>query len=98
MAIEVRTIAHTTADFFAHSNYIELALIELGERDVFPHTGRRTQLQIEGVRNAVYPLVTGTFGGVDFLHSVVGEGKATSQVSSICKHLQYSSLRQNDPE
>ncbi|KAH8174526.1 heterokaryon incompatibility protein het-C domain-containing protein [Sarocladium implicatum] len=64
---------HCLEDFFAHSNYIELALIELGERDVFPHTGRRTQMQIEGVRNAVYPLVTGTFGGVDFLHSVVGE-------------------------
>lgn len=31
-------------------------------------------MEIEGVRNAVFPLVTGTFGGVDFLHSVVGEG------------------------
>lgn len=46
----------------------------MGERDVFPHVGRRTQLEIEGARNAVYPIVTGTFGGVDFLHSVVGEG------------------------
>ncbi|KAL2211684.1 Het-C-domain-containing protein [Sarocladium strictum] len=64
---------HCLEDFFAHSNYIELALTELGERDIFPHTGRRTQMQIEGVRNAVYPVVTGTFGGVDFLHSVVGE-------------------------
>lgn len=57
----------------AHSNYTELALIELGERDVFAHVGRRTQMEIEGVRYPVYPIVTGTFGGVDFLHSVCGE-------------------------
>lgn len=61
-------------DFFAHSNYCELALIELGERDVFPHVGRDTQVEIEGARRPVYPIVTGTFGGVDFLHSVTGEG------------------------
>ncbi|KAF7532790.1 hypothetical protein G7Z17_g13597 [Cylindrodendrum hubeiense] len=64
---------HCLEDFFAHSNYCELALIELGERDVFPHVGRDTQIEIEGARRAVYPIVTGTFGGVDFLHSVTGE-------------------------
>lgn len=62
------------ADFFAHSNYCELALIEMGERDVFPHVGRNTKMEIEGARDSVYPIVTGTFGGVDFLHSVTGEG------------------------
>lgn len=62
-------------DFLAHSNYTELALIELGERDIFPHVGSNTRMQIEGARNAVYPCVTGTFGGVDFLHSVTGEGE-----------------------
>lgn len=65
----------TMPDFFAHSNYTELALIEMGERDVFPHCGQDTRVQLEGARNAVYPIVTGTFGGVDFLHSVVGEGR-----------------------
>ncbi|KAF7546143.1 hypothetical protein G7046_g9393 [Stylonectria norvegica] len=64
---------HCLEDFFAHSNYLELALIEMGERDVFPHVGRRTQIEIEGARQPVYPIVTGTFGGVDFLHSVTGE-------------------------
>ncbi|KPM37148.1 hypothetical protein AK830_g9420 [Neonectria ditissima] len=64
---------HCLEDFFAHSNYCELALIELGERDVFPHVGRDTQIEIEGARQPVYPIVTGTFGGVDFLHSVTGE-------------------------
>ncbi|KAJ8124445.1 hypothetical protein O1611_g9195 [Lasiodiplodia mahajangana] len=64
---------HCLEDFLAHSNYTELALIEMGERDVFPHVGSRTQLQIPGARHEVWPLVTGTFGGVDFLHSVTGE-------------------------
>ncbi|GAB1311042.1 Heterokaryon incompatibility protein Het-C [Madurella fahalii] len=64
---------HCLEDYFAHSNYVELALIELGERDVFPHVGRYTKLRIPGARREVYPIVTGTFGGVDFLHSVTGE-------------------------
>ncbi|KAK9775469.1 putative Heterokaryon incompatibility protein Het-C-domain-containing protein [Seiridium cardinale] len=64
---------HACEDYLAHSNYTELALIELGERDVFPHVGRNTRVQIEGARHEVYPIVTGTFGGVDFLHSVTGE-------------------------
>ncbi|KAI1158492.1 NIMA-interacting protein tinc [Nemania serpens] len=64
---------HCLEDFLAHSNYVELALIEMGERDIFPHVGSRTQLQIPGARHEVWPLVTGTFGGVDFLHSVTGE-------------------------
>lgn len=67
------TGCHCLEDFSAHSNYTELALMELGERDIFPHVGRRTQMQVRGARNPVYPIVTGTFGGVDFLHSVMGE-------------------------
>ncbi|KAF3057170.1 putative nima-interacting protein [Daldinia childiae] len=64
---------HCLEDFLAHSNYTELALIELGERDIFPHVGRDTKIQIPGARHDVYPCITGTFGGVDFLHSVTGE-------------------------
>ncbi|KAJ5108750.1 hypothetical protein N7456_005425 [Penicillium angulare] len=64
---------HCLEDYAAHSNYTELSLIELGERDVFPHVGRETMLEIEGVSDYVYPIVTGTFGGVDFFHSVLGE-------------------------
>ena len=45
----------------------------MGERDIFPHVGRRTQIRLQGARGEVYPLITGTFGGVDFLHSVMGE-------------------------
>ncbi|KAK4626414.1 hypothetical protein CLAFUW4_04394 [Fulvia fulva] len=67
------TGCHCLEDYSAHSNYTELALIELGERNVFPHVGRDTQVRLQGARQPVYPIVTGTFGGVDFLHSVMGE-------------------------
>jgi hypothetical protein len=62
---------HTLEDFGAHTNYTELALREMGFTNVFAHTGTATQMNIRGKH--VYPLVTGTFGGVDFLHSVLGE-------------------------
>lgn len=62
---------HCLEDFSAHSNYCELALLELGYRDVFPHCGARAQISLRG--RSVYPIVTGTFGAVDFLHSVLGE-------------------------
>jgi hypothetical protein len=62
---------HCLEDFGAHTNYCELALRELGFHEVFPHTGTATEINIRGRR--IFPLVTGTFGGVDFLHSVLGE-------------------------
>ncbi|KAH7321211.1 heterokaryon incompatibility Het-C [Stachybotrys elegans] len=62
---------HCLEDFTAHSNYCELALRELGHHTVFPHCGSQTEITIRGKR--IYPLVTGTFGAVDFLHSVIGE-------------------------
>ncbi|EHA47580.1 HET-C protein [Pyricularia oryzae 70-15] len=62
---------HCMEDFSAHSNYCELALRELGNHDVYPHCGTSTEINLNGRR--VYPLVTGTFGAVDFLHSVIGE-------------------------
>lgn len=64
---------HCLEDYAAHSNYTELSLIEMGERDVFPHVGRNTMIELPGARDYVYPVVTGTFGGVDFFHSVLGE-------------------------
>ncbi|BCR90531.1 Het-C domain-containing protein [Aspergillus chevalieri] len=62
---------HTLEDFGAHTNYCELALREMGFHNVFPHTGVRTEINLHGRR--VFPLVTGTFGMVDFFHSVLGE-------------------------
>lgn len=62
---------HCMEDFGAHSNYCELALRELGYHNVFPHCGTQAEMNIHGRR--LYPIVTGTFGAVDFLHSVIGE-------------------------
>lgn len=62
---------HCMEDFGAHSNYCELALRELGYRNVFPHCGTQAEIHIQGKK--IYPIVTGTFGAVDFLHSVIGE-------------------------
>ncbi|KAL4909308.1 hypothetical protein BDW74DRAFT_79966 [Aspergillus multicolor] len=62
---------HTLEDFAAHTNYCELALREMGFHNVFPHTGAQTQMNVRS--HHVYPLVTGTFGMVDFFHSVLGE-------------------------
>ncbi|KAH7323902.1 heterokaryon incompatibility protein Het-C-domain-containing protein [Rhexocercosporidium sp. MPI-PUGE-AT-0058] len=61
---------HCLEDFSAHSNYTELALRELGV-DAFPHVGKSTEMDVKGKK--IFPLVTGTFGMTDFLHSVVGE-------------------------
>ena len=87
------TGCHCLEDFSAHSNYTELALIELGERQVFPHVGRRTQIGLPETRQSVFPLITGTFGGVDFLHSVMGEvsDKATqSEIQQLEGTIQQS--------
>ncbi|KAJ4296460.1 hypothetical protein N0V90_006505 [Kalmusia sp. IMI 367209] len=62
---------HCLEDFGAHTNYTELALREMGYHNVFAHTGTQTQINLRGKH--VFPLVTGTFGGVDFFHSVLGE-------------------------
>ncbi|KUL84723.1 hypothetical protein ZTR_07642 [Talaromyces verruculosus] len=62
---------HTLEDFGAHSNYCELVLREMGFHNVFPHVGAATEIHLRGKR--VFPLVTGTFGMVDFFHSVLGE-------------------------
>ena len=61
---------HTLEDYAAHSNYLELALRELNV-DAFPHVGANCQVNVNGKQ--IWPVVTGTFGMTDFLHSVVGE-------------------------
>lgn len=64
---------HCLEDFSAHTNYVELALRDIPSnfQDVFPHVGTSSQITVYGKQ--IFPLVTGTFGGVDFLHSVIGE-------------------------
>ncbi|KAI4186641.1 MAG: hypothetical protein L6R41_003356 [Letrouitia leprolyta] len=93
------TGCHCLEDYSAHSNYIELALIELGERDVFPHVGRSTQITLPENRRSVFPIITGTFGGVDFLHSVMGEfsDKATqSEIQDLQSTIEQSQNTDNN--
>ncbi|MCJ1353885.1 MAG: hypothetical protein MMC33_003872 [Icmadophila ericetorum] len=75
---------HCMEDFGAHSNYTELALREMGFTNVFSHTGTATEIQLHGKR--VFPIVTGTFGSVDFILSLLGEANdhfAQSEVEQL---------------
>lgn len=67
---QLKVKSHTLEDWSAHTNYCELALEQLGHREVFPHVGSATKMNVRG--KEIWPLVTGTFGEVDFLHSVIG--------------------------
>jgi hypothetical protein len=83
---------HTLEDFSAHSNYVELVLREMGHLHVFPHTGVSTMMNIRG--HHVFPIVTGTFGTVDFLHSVLGEATdhfAQSEINEVDTKLNKAS-------
>lgn len=51
----------------------------MGNQNVFPHVGRNVKIRNPRGQE-VYPLVTGTFGGADFIHSLMGE--ATDHLSS----------------
>ncbi|KAI9511719.1 heterokaryon incompatibility protein Het-C-domain-containing protein [Russula earlei] len=65
------TALHTLEDLLAHSNWCEIALRKMGYRQVFCHVG--DQVIINTPNGPAPPLVTGTFGGADFLHSLLGE-------------------------
>ena len=92
---------HCMEDFGAHTNYTELALREMGYHNVFPHTGAATEINLRG--KLVFPLVTGTFGAVDFLHSVLGEATdhfAQTEIDEMDVALgdaQAQSKKSNDP-
>ena len=52
----------------------------MGHRNVFPHVGQNVKVHAPNGRS-VFPLVTGTFGGADFIHSLMGE--ATDHLSEV---------------
>ncbi|KAF9531855.1 heterokaryon incompatibility Het-C [Crepidotus variabilis] len=71
---------HTMEDLLAHSNWCEIALRKLGHNEVFCHVG--DNVSINTPHGRAPPLVTGTFGSADFLHSLLGEaGDKISQAS-----------------
>ena len=62
---------HTLEDFPAHSNFCELVLLSMGHSQVFVHVGDQVRVQAPNGR-WVAPIVTGTFGSSDFIHSLLG--------------------------
>ncbi|KAJ3750923.1 Het-C-domain-containing protein [Lentinula detonsa] len=68
---------HTMEDLLAHSNWCEITLRKMGYSEVFCHVGENTDIDTPSGRAP--PLVTGTFGSADFLHSLLGE--ATDHLS-----------------
>ncbi|KAJ7185658.1 heterokaryon incompatibility protein Het-C-domain-containing protein [Mycena filopes] len=89
---------HTLEDFPAHSNFCELALVAMGHHEVFLHVGDQARIQAPNGK-WVAPLVTGTFGGSDFTHSLLGEaGDHLSQasVSDLNKELDKARSVQNN--
>ncbi|KAL0580689.1 hypothetical protein V5O48_001330 [Marasmius crinis-equi] len=68
---------HTLEDLLAHSNWCEIGLRKMGHSEVFCHVGEETDINTPN--GPAPPLVTGTFGSADFMHSMLGE--ATDHIS-----------------
>ncbi|ETW86830.1 hypothetical protein HETIRDRAFT_121390 [Heterobasidion irregulare TC 32-1] len=68
---------HTLEDLLAHSNWCELALRKMGHEQVFCHVG--DDVIVDTPNGPAPPLITGTFGSADFMHSMMGE--ATDHLS-----------------
>ncbi|KAH7334385.1 heterokaryon incompatibility protein Het-C-domain-containing protein [Rhizoctonia solani] len=71
------TALHTLEDLLAHSNWCELGLLKMGHSEVFCHVG--DNVKVNSPNGPVPPLITGTFGSADFMHSMLGE--ATDHLS-----------------
>ncbi|CAE7126780.1 unnamed protein product [Rhizoctonia solani] len=71
------TALHTLEDLLAHSNWCEIGLLKMGHNEVFCHVG--DNVKVNSPNGLVPPLVTGTFGSADFMHSMLGE--ATDHLS-----------------
>lgn len=59
----------------------------MGNHQVFPHVGQNCRIRTPQGKE-VFPLVTGTFGGADFIHSLMGEAGdhlSSSAVSDLSK-------------
>src|SRR5277367_3519800 len=58
---------HTLEDLPAHSNWVELAMIEMGYSGVLERGGGGIGIRLGG--KSFFRLFTGIFGGMDFIHS-----------------------------
>ncbi|KIP11709.1 hypothetical protein PHLGIDRAFT_27734 [Phlebiopsis gigantea 11061_1 CR5-6] len=88
---------HTMEDLLAHSNWCELALRKMGYEQVFCHVG--DNVLVNTPNGEAPPLVTGTFGSADFLHSLMGEATdhlSQASVTDLTQNLANAS--QNDTD
>ncbi|KAJ3526869.1 hypothetical protein NM688_g8205 [Phlebia brevispora] len=88
---------HTMEDLLAHSNWCELALRKMGHEQVFCHVG--DDVLIDTPNGEAPPLVTGTFGSADFMHSLMGEATdhlSQASVVDLSKNLANASQNQAD--
>ncbi|PWN19006.1 Het-C-domain-containing protein [Microstroma glucosiphilum] len=88
---------HCLEDFPAHSNFCELALLKLGHRQVFCHVG--DNVRVRSPSGEMVPcLVTGSFGGMDFVASMLGETSdhlSSASVSDLSKTIDDAKQKQN---
>ena len=73
---------HTLEDLLAHSNWCEIGLRKLGHEEVFCHVGDNVLVDAPNGER-VPPLITGTFGSADFMHSMLGEATDKLSQSSV---------------
>ncbi|KAL1749184.1 heterokaryon incompatibility protein Het-C-domain-containing protein [Schizophyllum fasciatum] len=73
---------HTLEDLLAHSNWCEIGLHKMGHSDVFCHVGDNVLVNAPNGER-VPPLITGTFGSADFMHSMLGEATDKLSQSSV---------------
>lgn len=88
---------HTLEDFSAHSNYCELVLIDMGYNEVFPFVGEQTKIQINN--KTLFPIVTGSFGALDFVHSLMGgaqDSLSQMEIKDIQSSLEESMNQTNE--
>ncbi|CAO1635322.1 unnamed protein product [Parajaminaea phylloscopi] len=93
---ELGKAMHAVEDVTAHSNWTELALHKLGHKNVFLHVG--DNVRVRSPRGEmVAPLVTGSFGGSDFVHSMLGEASdhlSSASVSDLAKSVGEAKQKQ----
>ncbi|KAI0094507.1 heterokaryon incompatibility protein Het-C-domain-containing protein [Irpex rosettiformis] len=88
---------HTMEDLLAHSNWCELALRKMGHEQVFPYVGDNVVINTPNGRAP--PLITGTFGSADFLHSLMGEATDhLSQASVVDLSKNLANAQENDTD
>ncbi|KAG8709800.1 hypothetical protein FRC08_018045 [Ceratobasidium sp. 394] len=92
------TALHTLEDLLAHSNWCELGLLKMGHSEVFCHVG--DNVKVNTPNGPAPPLITGTFGSADFMHSMLGEATdhlSEASVSDLSKKMNEMKNQDQSP-